>query len=281
MLQLVVGILQQRTGQTGPARASLERALTGDAQTAGAARLGLARLAIGERNVTAARKQLDALEAAGAKGADIELLRGDILLVEGKTEEAATLYRKLMSEGVRDGFLRQAALQLSSGAQREATRTLEGWLDAHPEDEGARILLANSLMQIEPARAVPHYERLVDTENPVVLNNLAWLYMEADDARALPTARRALAAAPENADVLDTVGWILLQSGKHEEALPLLQRSAELSPGNPSILYHLAIALRDSGDPVGARQRLERALEAGEFPEIEDAKAALAALRRS
>jgi Flp pilus assembly protein TadD len=86
-------------------------------------------------------------------------------------------------------------------------------------------------------------------------------------------------AAPNNADILDTLGWVLLkQDGASEEAVTVLRRSVQLNPGNPSIQYHLGIALRDTGDVAGAREALGKALESETFPEASDARAALAAL---
>ena len=91
-------------------------------------------------------------------------------------------------------------------------------------------------------------------------------------------ARRASIAAPDDPDVLDTLGWTLLHEGEVDEALPLLLRSLQLKPGNPAVEYHLGVALRESGDIDQARSALERAVEAGNFPEVEDARQALQAL---
>jgi Flp pilus assembly protein TadD len=63
-----------------------------------------------------------------------------------------------------------------------------------------------------------------------------------------------------------------------DEALRLLLRSLQLKPGNPSVEYHLGIALRESGAVEQARSALQRALEAGDFPEAEDATQALRGL---
>ena len=64
----------------------------------------------------------------------------------------------------------------------------------------------------DPEAMAQWFERMLGAQNanPVVLNNLAWLYHEAEDARALPTARRAYELAPEQPEIMDTYGWILL-----------------------------------------------------------------------
>ncbi|MCK5334736.1 MAG: PEP-CTERM system TPR-repeat protein PrsT, partial [Gammaproteobacteria bacterium] len=45
-------------------------------------------------------------------------------------------------------------------------------------------------------------------ENPILLNNLANLYLDMNDKRALETAKKALIASPNSPAVQDTVGWI-------------------------------------------------------------------------
>jgi Flp pilus assembly protein TadD len=97
--------------------------------------------------------------------------------------------------------------------------------------------------------------------NPVVLNNLAWLYHEAEDGRALATAQRAHELAPEQPEIMDTYGWILFAEGQREQGLKILTRAAELSAGNPDIGYHLASALAQSGQTALARDKLHKILE--------------------
>jgi Flp pilus assembly protein TadD len=138
------------------------------------------------------------------------------------------------------------------------------------------MLLADSLMRKrDKTDAIRSYEGLIDSDNPVVLNNLAWLYMERGDKRALEMARRALELAPNSSDIVDTLGWILLQNGETGKAVEHLMRSVQLNPGNASVQYHLGVAHRDDGDRVAARQSLEEALDIGNLPELESARSAL------
>ena len=128
--------------------------------------------------------------------------------------------------------------------------------------------------------ALRRYEKLADSGNPIALNNLAWLYNERGDARAVEVARRAAEVAPDNPDVLDTLGWVLVQQGGDpEEAVRMLRRSAELNPENPSVQYHLGVALRATGELEAARAALVRATQGGEFPELEAARRSLSDLQ--
>ncbi len=281
-LYLALGSLQARVGDRALARSNLERALSLSEGDNPAALRALARLDLGSGDTDAAAAKVERLLAAGDDAPGTRLLQADVLLTQGKRDEAEGMFADLAEEGVREGLMRLATLSLADGDAAAAARRLEGWLGRFPGDLGAELLLADALMRQDQDRALARYENLVETGNAVVLNNLAWLYMERNDPRAVDMARRALEAAPDNPDILDTVGWILLQGdGDVQEAVTLLRRSVQLNPGNASVQYHLGVALRESGDLEGAREALRRALDVEGFPEASEARAALASLERA
>jgi predicted Zn-dependent protease len=92
----------------------------------------------------------------------------------------------------------------------------------------------------------------------VFLNNLAWAYQQTKDARALETAERAYKLKPDNAQIGDTLGWMLVEQGDSKRGIDLLEKAATAAPGNPEYRYHLAQALAKSGDRAKARRELEK-----------------------
>src|SRR5690606_31714115 len=109
--------------------------------------------------------------------------------------------------------------------------TLEAALEEDPDDLVVRVLAADHYLSSgNHAAAIAHYEtiqaRLPD--NPVMLNNLAWLYSRTGDSRALATAERALELAPESPQVMDTLGWILHEQGDDARAVELVGKAREL-----------------------------------------------------
>ncbi len=56
------------------------------------------------------------------------------------------------------------------------------------------------------------HESLVQTSpnDGTLLNNLAWLYGELGDPRALGHAEKAYALMPSDPGAMDTLGWILV-----------------------------------------------------------------------
>ena len=98
-------------------------------------------------------------------------------------------------------------------------------------------------------------------ENPIVLNNLAWLYHEAGDKRSIELAQRAYALAPQSPEIMDTYGWILVNSERQEQDLELLNKARDVAPNNPDIVYHAASAINDAGDRKQAQSLLRGILE--------------------
>ena len=110
----------------------------------------------------------------------------------------------------------------------------------------------------------------------LALNNLAWLYFEDGDSRAIDLAQRAYERAPERAEIIDTYGWLLIKNGSVEQGLTLLEKAAKRAPENGDIRYHLAAGLAQAGEKSRARRELTAALDSGKpFSEKAAAQALL------
>ena len=112
-----------------------------------------------------------------------------------------------------------------------------------------------------------------------MLNNLAWLYHQANDERGLALAQRAHELAPASPEIMDTYGWLMFNTGKTEQGLSLLEKAASLAPHNPDILFHVASAMYRSGEVDQARSRLNSILQTYQtFSLRKDAEALLVEL---
>jgi len=272
------GALQLRLGNLSAARSNLQAAIAGAGSDTNAL-LNLTRLELAEGNVSAASKRLDQLLARGASGEDVELLQGELLMARDQKAAARRTFASMVAGGSRRAAMRYSALSAEQGDYSEAQRILIEWLEENPRDRGAQMLLANAQIGSgAPDDAKAQYEAMLPTDNPVVLNNLAWIYMGEGNPRALEMARQALASSPGNPDIEDTLGWILVNQGELSEGLELLRSSAKALPDNPSVQYHLGVAYAESGDAELARRALQGALRMGDFGEVEEARKALADL---
>jgi putative PEP-CTERM system TPR-repeat lipoprotein len=142
-------------------------------------------------------------------------------------------------------------------------RSLVQWLERKPDDADLRRVLA---LQYEStgrqAQALPHYEHMLAAGviDPLMLNNLAWALHERGEDRALDLAHRAYTAAPHVPEVADTYGWILVQMGKVEEGLDVLEKALAKAPANLDIRYHAAVAYSKSGQVPKAVEILQGVL---------------------
>lgn len=102
-----------------------------------------------------------------------------------------------------------------------------------------------------------------DREDPYVLNNLAYLYVDLLDEpeKALPYAEKAAAMLPENAAVLDTYGWALFKVGRTTEAETQLLRAVQLGQVGATVRYHLGVVYEQSGRNREALQQYRRAYD--------------------
>ena len=235
-------------------------------------------------NSAAALKRVDALRAARPHDAQVMILEAEVRAALRQYVEAdRTLTVAARSQPSVELAAKQYELRVT-GELPKPTEPLENWVETHGGDLQARSILASAYVREGAGgKAVQQYEAIVAKEprDALSLNNLAWLYMEQGDRRAIETARRALALAPNSPAIADTLGWILVQTGSVNEALPLLARASEADPRNGDLQYHYAAALVKAGKTADAQTRL-RSLMAGtaEFDSRAEAQKLLDSLNK-
>jgi putative PEP-CTERM system TPR-repeat lipoprotein len=189
-----------------------------------------------------------AQNAANLPGA--RLLRGDVYLAAGRYGDAATAYAaELQANPATTTLLRLASALNADGRTEQASQVLRDWLVNNPSDVGAADALAS--LDIAAHRffdAEAHLQIVLDRQptNAAALNDLAWVYQQRADARAQPTAQKAYLISP-TPQAADTLGWILTTSGQAAKAVTLLRQASAQLPGDPTVQYHLAVALNDTG----------------------------------
>ena len=134
--------------------------------------------------------------------------------------------------------------------------------------------------QKQYTQAIAQYEILVDggQTDATVLNNLAWLYSQKHDPRALEIAKKAFELAPKSPAIADTYGWILVENDRAVEALPLLKVAAALPGASAEVRYHLAVAQARADEREEARVALRRLVAEPGFEGAAEARKLLAEL---
>lgn len=199
------------------------------------------------------------------------VLEGDVHVAKKSPAEAASAYKRGMQEAPSTDLAERAysALLLNKSTS-EATALADTWLKTYPNDNTFRLFLAESANKRgEFSRAVDQYRVILAKapNNPAILNNLAWSLNEMGDARALDHAERANKLAPNRPEILDTLGMILVKTGKPDRGVEIMAKAHELAPGSGEIRMNYARALIKTGKKADAKKVLEPLATAGEkFP---------------
>ncbi len=212
-------------------------------------------------------------------------LEGEIHLAKGQFRQALESYRKshrIMPS--RAAVQRLYQLYRQTGQPGKGRAILESWLEQSPNDVAGLMMLAMDYQATkENKKAVSTYEKALSLqpENVVILNNLAWLYQETGDSRALETVERLASLEQDKPELLDTVGWVYLQNGRQKEGLRILQEAAVKAPHLPEIRLHLAEALSKTGRKDEAERELKRLIdEYPDFPQRQRARKLLDSVMR-
>ncbi|MCB1748179.1 MAG: PEP-CTERM system TPR-repeat protein PrsT [Gammaproteobacteria bacterium] len=278
-LELLARVYNQ-LGDADNLTATLERAAEVAPEAVGTQVL-LGRLAIRRKDFDQARAVADSLSKSGDGAAAGLELRGDVYLAQDELEDARKAYLAAHEKTPTTANL----LKLDQVERRldRPTDRLDRWLAEHPDDLQARFARASYLQQQGTGKqAIPEYEKMIAERgaNPILLNNLAWLYHEAGDARAADVAKQAYDLAPKQPEIMDTYGWILFNTGKQEQGLDMLEKAHDAAPANPDIAFHVLHARFASGAHGGVAEALEKLLaDNPEFALRKDAEALLVTTR--
>ncbi|HEV2700511.1 MAG TPA: tetratricopeptide repeat protein [Steroidobacteraceae bacterium] len=284
---LLEGVVAQADNRLDDAQAQFEKALA--IQPHGYDVLTqLVHLQVQRGQGAKAVSRLQGLMAAEPKGALIPNLLGEIYL-EQKNYAAAqlTLGVAIVNDPKWWRPHRNLALVKFAGGD------LPGAIDAYQDGlklAPTEVTLLNDLGSLyQRVGRIDDAQKLYDgwiardPKSQVAANNLAMLLVSYHTDKTSLDRAQALTAGFANArsgDLLDTAGWVQFKRGDYTQALPVLQRAAELMPQSHEVHYHLGMAELRSGQADRARTDLETAVAgSSRFFGEEDARAALASLK--
>jgi putative PEP-CTERM system TPR-repeat lipoprotein len=206
------------------------------------------------------------LQAQAATKAAGFALEGDLYMADKSWDKAAKAYQ----QGLKVTYERPLVIKnfqaLNAGGAKQPEAGLHAWLAKHQDDTATQLLLAQYYMDhAQLALAASQYELVLKAYPASIgaLNNLAWIYAEQHNPKALELAERAYKLAPQSPAVADTYAWALIAGNQAKAALPILMKAAKAAPKVPAIQYHLAEAQARTGDKAGARATLEALQKSG------------------
>jgi putative PEP-CTERM system TPR-repeat lipoprotein len=257
-VQLRIADLRTAAGDYDGAYKALSKVLA-LAPAHGSAQVAQVRLLIRQQAWLQATQVVRGYQKARPADALPYKLEADILLARKQLLPAVGLYQKAYQmQPSAPMLIPLYSALVQAGRPDQARQRMQQWLTAHDDDRTTRLYYANSLLaERDFAASTAQFEQLqrLAPRNIVVLNNLAWLYQQQKDSRALATAEQAYGIAPNNPVVLDTLGWILAEHGQRKRAEGLLKRAVHLAPDNDDIRRHLeaVLARADTAATVASR----------------------------
>jgi len=284
-VQVTLGTFYALKSDGRKARASYERALTIDPSNTDAL-AAITLLDVTEKKPADAQKRLDTALAKQPDSLPVLFAASRTFIVMKDYPRAEKTLRHIVEIDPSNVTANAQLGQVYIAENRidDAIAEFEGLAKRDPKSVVAHTMsgmLLNAQHKREEAKK--HYEQAlsIDERSPIAANNLAWMYVE-DGGNldvALQLAQTAKSAAPNYADVDDTLGWIYYKKGLVSQAVAALKESVDKNPTNPTFKYHLGLAYAKSGDAPAARQALEAALKLDpQSSQAAEARATLAKL---
>ncbi|HEV7613792.1 MAG TPA: tetratricopeptide repeat protein [Steroidobacteraceae bacterium] len=188
------------------------------------------------------------------------LLRATAILhTHGAAAEAEELLDRLMEDEPQRSpeiIATRARMYADGGDFARASALLKQAVTEYPDNADLRYAVASLCEeQGQISEALRELTRLVKArpDDPAALNALG--YTLADHSRELPRARQLIeaahTAAPKNAAILDSLGWVLFRQGHSAEAENYL-RTAYTEDRGGDIAAHLGEVLWQLGKPAEA-----------------------------
>lgn len=186
-----------------------------------------------------------------------------VFIVE-KNSAAAERVLRVGIDATGDDSLVDAYFEVvaQAGRTQDAEKFAEAWMASHPKAARVALRIGDARTRVgDHARASAWYAKAaaIEPDNVIALNNWAWVLGQLKDKRALEVGGRALARAPQNPAVLDTVGMLYAQNGDPNKGLEYLQQAVKFGGQSYGLRMNMARTLARAGKKDEARAELDAA----------------------
>jgi tetratricopeptide (TPR) repeat protein len=206
--------------------------------------------------------------AASPERLDLVLALGNSAVQAGEFDTAIASFAKVLekvqpdSREAGDLYLRMGEAYRRKGDAESAIASLT-WasrlLPDQPVVLGTLALVLDSSGKREEAERAYRATLQLDPEDAVAMNNLALLLAGrgADLDQALALATRAAELTPDDADMIDTLGWVQLKRKQIDAAIGLFAKALGRDAGNEGYRQHLLQALEAKADRSASMDELK------------------------
>ncbi|MGH1402764.1 MAG: tetratricopeptide repeat protein [Alphaproteobacteria bacterium] len=214
---------------------------------------------------------------------------GTIEVKTGNIGEAENAFRRAikLKPSSQDAYLSLAKILLQQKAPQNALEILEAAEKSIPSGMGAPMLKAAILTQTGKIdEAINIYEMVLERGDvsDSAANNMAQIIADYkyEDASLLKKARLLAERFinSDNANYLDTLGWVYYRSDLSIQAQPILEKAMKLNKSsNPQIDFHYGAVLKANGHLDEAKKHLRSATKTGySYEGLDEAKVLLKGL---
>jgi len=198
----------------------------------------------------------------------IENLQGKILLTKGDLKGAKLHFESAVDYNPDDlpSHVALARIYTREKNSSKAISKYETVLKLNPEYLPASMALGVIHDRMgETEKAEEYYRKVLQIKSGHALaaNNLAFLLAQDDEkvGEAFDLALLAKDKMPNNANVMDTLGFVYYLKGNYGHAISELERSLSLNPDNALAHYHLGLVYYEKNEFKKAKMLIRKALE--------------------
>jgi tetratricopeptide (TPR) repeat protein len=213
-----------------------------------------------------------AAEAAKALPKDrlVQLMYAQQLADTGQVDQGIALAKAQLTGGTQDRDVEEDLTQVFIRLKRfsDASAQLEkaSLLATKPDEKLYVLFLRGELLDREKLRdqAEAQFRQAltIDPQNAEVLNYLG--YMLADEDQKLPEAQKMISKAveldPQNGAFLDSLGWVYFKQGQYQQAEDNLRKANERMNTDPTVHDHLGEVYEKTGKLKMAVAQWERSM---------------------
>ncbi len=227
----------------------------------------LGRIAESEENDSEALRWYGKV-SSGGNFAEAQLRIAILTARQGDMDGARQLLHELAQDNPRQEvrtILVEGDILRVSGQDKEAFDVLGSGLEKFPNNPEllyAQAMAAERIGLIEVLEQNLNKMLQADADNAQVLNALGYTLADRTERyeEAYRYIQRALELEPDDAAILDSMGWVLYRLGRYQESIEYLRRALEKAEaGDAEIAAHLGEVLWVSGDQAAAREVWEQA----------------------
>ncbi|MCX5809787.1 MAG: TonB-dependent receptor, partial [Proteobacteria bacterium] len=197
---------------------------------------------------------------------DVNILRAYNLLTDGEIREANNLLMEITRRQPASS-LAWSILALSSlalGEKQQAIEAAEKGIESAPQSVSAYIVQSyvfQGMYDLDRAMAATKKALAIDKNNVLALINLAKLQFATDYIdQSLETIKLAEGFAPQNAEIQNLIGFILIAKQQTQESVPVFKRASQLDPGLGEPHMGLGIAYMRLGDIATSLEEITTAV---------------------